>query len=158
MAQEASKKADGQASVVAAGTLFRGALQASGPVQVHGTLEGEVHAPSLAVGPTGSVRGDVNVQALASAGLLAGDILAESVALAGSIANGTVISAQTLSALGGAEDGGLSLGACVLEVGPNPSELFEFLKGFDTAPNPDGAAAPKKGKKAAAEAPAEPGA
>ena len=106
------------------GTEFRGAMTSNCPIVVSGRIDGEVHAPSLTVGASGSVRGKVRVGEVVSQGEIAGEFEAESVKLSGRVSNNTVIRAKSIEVNLSSDKGALQVtfGDCMLEVGEEPKK------------------------------------
>ena len=143
------KKAEAAASVkktlVEEGTEFKGSLVSKCPVAVNGRVEGEVHAPSLTVAPSGGVFGKMRIGQITSEGEIAGEVEAESVLLSGRVSNNTIIRAKTLEVKPVADSAALrvTFGDCVLEVGEEPkkspgSSPVAGSVPAPAAPKPDG--------------------
>lgn len=104
---------------IEAGTEFEGKLSANCPVVVFGRVQGELTAPSVDVGESGGVCGNVTVQHLACKGEIAGVLEADTVQLSGHVEDGTVIRARSLEvALGAAA----AFGNAELCVGDEPNK------------------------------------
>jgi cytoskeletal protein CcmA (bactofilin family) len=96
---------DAKRTLVAEGTELKGTLSSDCPVEVRGSVEGDVAAPLLAVHGTGSVRGTVKVGELDSEGRLSGEFDADTVRLAGAVQERTVIRARSLEVKLSSADG-----------------------------------------------------
>lgn len=83
-------------TVIEQGSEFKGSLNSSCPVDVRGSIDGDVSTPALTVGITGKVRGSAKVGSLRSQGEVAGTIEAETVELAGTVRDETLVKARTL--------------------------------------------------------------
>jgi len=106
-------------TLIEEGTAFRGVLTANCKVIVKGGVEGELHAPSVEIAPTGVVTGDVKATRLHSRGSLAGSVDADEISLAGEVRSNTVIRARSLEVKLSAGSGQLEVtfGECILDVG-----------------------------------------
>jgi cytoskeletal protein CcmA (bactofilin family) len=111
-----------KATVIEEGTELKGTMNSSCAVLVRGHLEGELHAPMLAIAPSGAVEGKAKATRIESAGRLKGEFEAESVLLAGTIGDETLIRAKTLE-VKLPSDGKMAaqFGECRLEVGEAPA-------------------------------------
>jgi cytoskeletal protein CcmA (bactofilin family) len=132
------KMAEAKKTLVEEGTEFRGSMVSKCPVVVSGKIDGEVHAPSLTVSPSGGVYGKVRVGEIHSEGEIAGEFDAETVKLSGRVNSNTVIRTKSLEVNLSADKSKLQVtfGDCMLEVGEEPN------KAQGTAPKP-AAEAPK---------------
>lgn len=83
-------------TMVEQGTKLNGALSSSCPIEVNGTVEGDLDAPALHVNPGGVVHGRVKVDEIQSQGELSGEFDARRVSLSGTVRHNTVIRAQSL--------------------------------------------------------------
>jgi cytoskeletal protein CcmA (bactofilin family) len=83
-------------TLVEAGTEFTGTVKSSCPVVVHGTLEGDIDAPTLSIATTGTVHGNIRAESLRSFGTLAGNVDAGEVYVSGVVRSKTVIRARRL--------------------------------------------------------------
>lgn len=83
-------------TLVEAGTEFTGTVKSSCPVVVHGTLEGDIDAPTLSIATTGTVHGNIRAESLRSFGTLAGTVDAGEVYVSGVVRSKTVIRARRL--------------------------------------------------------------
>jgi cytoskeletal protein CcmA (bactofilin family) len=125
-------------TLIQEGTVFTGELEASCPITVMGTIEGDVTGPSMEVTENGVVSGHVKVTALSSRGELAGVVEAESVQLSGRVRERTVIRARSLEVKLSSEKAGIEMlfGNCELAIGVPPSNeaaRSAALAGADTA-------------------------
>ena len=118
----AETKQNEKKTLVEEGTELRGTITSKCPIVVHGSLDGEIHAPSLTISATGTVSGTVKVDVLESDGAISGRFDAGTVRLAGKIQNETVIRAKSLEVKLAPDDGLLQVtfGNCKLEVGDAP--------------------------------------
>ncbi len=71
-------------------------MKSSGPVIVHGSLDGEIEAPSLSIATTGTLHGNIRAESLRSYGTLAGTVDAGEVYVSGVVRSKTVIRARRL--------------------------------------------------------------
>lgn len=110
-------------TIIENGTEFDGSVKSDCPIQLSGTLKGQVTAPSLNVTNTGAVNGKVRVSQLNSKGEISGEVEAETVELSGRVSDDTVIRAKTLEVKLSQSSGGLqvSFGNCQLDVGDLPA-------------------------------------
>jgi cytoskeletal protein CcmA (bactofilin family) len=83
-------------TIVEEGTDLRGSINASCPVVVQGTVQGEVTGPSVEISATGQVSGKTTTGTLTSNGRVAGEVDVDVARLAGEVAPKTVIRASTL--------------------------------------------------------------
>jgi hypothetical protein len=83
-------------TVVEAGCEFKGSLTSSCAVIVNGTIDGQVHAPTLNVSNTGALLGSVKTKTLRSQGTLSASVDADEVFLSGAIRSKTVIKTRRL--------------------------------------------------------------
>jgi len=83
-------------TLVEAGTEFTGTIKSSCPVVVHGTLDGEIDAPTLSIATTGTIHGNIRAETLRSYGTLAGNVDAGEVYVSGVVRSKTVIRARRL--------------------------------------------------------------
>jgi CspA family cold shock protein len=83
-------------TLVEEGTLFKGSLSSTCPIEVNGRFEGDLAAPALVVNPGGAVHGSVRVRELKSQGELAGNFDAEVACLSGTVKDETLIRAKSL--------------------------------------------------------------
>jgi cytoskeletal protein CcmA (bactofilin family) len=83
-------------TLVEAGTEFTGTIKSSCPVVVHGTLDGEIDAPTLSIAATGTIQGNIRADTLRSYGTLAGNVDAGEVYVSGVVRSKTVIRARRL--------------------------------------------------------------
>jgi cytoskeletal protein CcmA (bactofilin family) len=83
-------------TLVEAGTEFTGTIKSSCPVVVHGTLDGEIEAPTLSIAATGTIHGNIRAETLRSYGTLAGTVDAGEVYVSGVVRSKTVIRARRL--------------------------------------------------------------
>jgi cytoskeletal protein CcmA (bactofilin family) len=84
-----------KSTLVEEGSQFKGSFLSDCPVVVRGEIDGEVLAPSLTVGATGSVHGTVSVDTIHSEGELSGEFDAETVLLSGTIRDKTIVRAKS---------------------------------------------------------------
>src|SRR6476620_4964233 len=83
-------------TLVEEGTTFKGSLSSTCPIFVKGGVEGDIQAPSLTVGTSGTVSGKVKAGELKSDGAIAGEFDVDTVQLSGSVKDNTVIEAKSL--------------------------------------------------------------
>lgn len=83
-------------TLVEAGTEFTGTIKSTCPVVVHGTLDGEIEAPTLSIATTGTIHGTIRAESLRSYGTLAGNVDAGEVYVSGVVRSKTVIRARRL--------------------------------------------------------------
>jgi cytoskeletal protein CcmA (bactofilin family) len=83
-------------TTVEQGTELRGELSSTCPIEVNGTLQGNLDAPALQVNPGGVVHGRVKVGEMRSQGELSGEFDADLVVLGGTVRDKTVIRAKSL--------------------------------------------------------------
>jgi cytoskeletal protein CcmA (bactofilin family) len=114
----------GKRTLVEEGTEFKGSLSSNCPVEVKGSVDGQLSAPSLTVSSTGSVRGKVKVAELRSEGELAGEFDAEVVKLSGSVKDNTVIRAKSLEVKIASAKGAIQVifGDCELDIGTDAAK------------------------------------
>jgi cytoskeletal protein CcmA (bactofilin family) len=110
-------------TTVEEGTEIRGTLHSRCEVVVRGVVDGDLTAPSVVISPTGTVVGNVKADCIRSEGVLAGHVDANEVYLSGSVRSDTVIRAKTLEVKLQRQNDKLEVtfGACVLEVGADPT-------------------------------------
>jgi cytoskeletal protein CcmA (bactofilin family) len=122
MAELGSSGAGGKRTLVEEGTIFRGSMTSTCPVEIKGRIEGDVEAPALSISETGAVQGKAKVGEVTSKGELAGEIDADTVQLSGTVKDNTVIRAKTLEVkLTAPEDKmQVTFGNSVLAVGDEP--------------------------------------
>jgi cytoskeletal protein CcmA (bactofilin family) len=125
-------------TLVEEGTQFKGSLSSSCPIVVKGRIDGDVSAPSLQVGTTGTVHGKVKVGALESHGEVSGELDADVVQLSGVVKDKTVVRAKSLEVKLSPAHGKMQVvfGECELEVGEMPSkdDALNATKEPDGAP------------------------
>ncbi|MBI2567988.1 MAG: polymer-forming cytoskeletal protein [Candidatus Schekmanbacteria bacterium] len=136
MAQDAHKTGSAagsseERSVVASGTIFRGAIESECPVTVAGLVEGELNAPSLLVAESGGVHGKIKVKSLASRGTIGGEIDAQSVSLGGNVSDNTTIRASDLEVKLATSSNRIEVtfGSCELQVGSLPAAAADLMPG-----------------------------
>lgn len=114
-------------TIIEQGTSFRGSLSSTCPIDVHGSIEGDVDTPVLAVSASGRVHGRARVGSVHSDGELSGEFDAESVELAGQVRDNTVIRARSLHVKLASERGKLQVifGECELAIGDEPAERVQ---------------------------------
>jgi len=83
-------------TVIEAGSEFKGILTSSCAILVNGTMDGQVHAPSLSVANTGALHGTIKTKTLRSQGTLSASVDADEVFLSGAIRSKTVIKTKRL--------------------------------------------------------------
>jgi cytoskeletal protein CcmA (bactofilin family) len=83
-------------TLVEAGTEFTGTIKSTCPVVVHGSLDGEIEAPTLSIATTGTIHGNIRAETLRSYGTLAGNVDAGEVYVSGVVRSKTVIRARRL--------------------------------------------------------------
>jgi cytoskeletal protein CcmA (bactofilin family) len=83
-------------TIVEEGTELRGSINASCPVVVQGTVQGEVTGPSVEISATGRVSGQTTSGTLNSNGHVAGEVDVDVARLAGEVAPTTVVRASSL--------------------------------------------------------------
>ena len=83
-------------TLVEEGTQFKGSLSSSCAVVVKGRIEGDVSAPSLQIGSTGTVHGRVKVGSVESSGEISGELDADVVQLSGVVKDKTIVRAKSL--------------------------------------------------------------
>lgn len=81
MTQMSSTAATTGRSYIHAGLDIRGDLASSGLVEIDGTVQGDVVAETLVIGPTGAVSGQVRARSVTISGRLDGSISGQSVTL-----------------------------------------------------------------------------
>jgi cytoskeletal protein CcmA (bactofilin family) len=110
-------------TLVEEGTEFKGSLASQCPIEVKGTIEGEVTAPVLTIRATGAVRGKVKASEIDSEGEIAGEFDATEVRLSGTVKDNTVIRAKSLEVKLAASAGKMQVmfGDCELEIGDEPT-------------------------------------
>jgi cytoskeletal protein CcmA (bactofilin family) len=111
-------------TLVEEGTEFTGTMKAKCKVVIRGSVEGELHAPSVNITRTGVMTGNVVAQTVESSGVLSGRVDADEISLAGEVRSSTVIRAKTLEVKLASEKGKLEVtfGDCVLDVGDMPTD------------------------------------
>jgi cytoskeletal protein CcmA (bactofilin family) len=111
-------------TIVEDGTHLKGSLASTCAIVVNGTIDGEVTGPSLRVNGTGSVRGKVKVDQLASEGELSGEFEADLVQLSGVVRDETIVRAKSLEVKLSAPNDPRQVvfGTCSLEVGEMPDK------------------------------------
>ena len=124
-------------TIIEQGTSFRGSLSSTCPIDVHGSVEGDVDTPVLAVSASGKVHGRARVGSVHSDGELSGEFDAESVELAGQVRDNTVIRARSLHVKLASERGKLQVifGECELAIGDEPAERVQTSRTADVAPS-----------------------
>ena len=129
---------DKKQTIIEDGTEFDGSVSSSCDIMLSGRLKGEVLAPALTVGPTGSVHGCVKVEQLVSEGEVSGEIDAQSVELSGKVNDRTVINADSLEVKLSKSSGvQVTFGNCELRVGErkaSETEEAEFAANADREP------------------------
>jgi len=110
-------------TTVEVGTQFKGTLQSASQVIVRGVVDGDLIAPSLIIAETGTVVGNIKVQTIHSAGVLAGRVDADDIHLSGSVRSDTVIRAKNMEVKlqNGTQRYEVTFGECRLEIGDEPS-------------------------------------
>lgn len=123
-------------TIIEQGTSFRGSLSSTCPIDVHGSIEGDVDTPVLAVSTSGRVHGRARVGSVHSDGELSGEFDAESVELAGQVRDNTVIRARSLHVKLASERGKLQVifGECELAIGDEPAERVRASPTTHAAP------------------------
>ena len=69
-------------SIIAADVRIVGQFSSQGDVQIDGTVEGDVRAQTVTIGPTGAVTGEVVADSISISGALTGRARAKNVSLA----------------------------------------------------------------------------
>ena len=120
-------------TIIQDGTDFDGSISSRCPIEVSGSLKGELLAPALTVSESGSVHGQVKVELLESDGEISGEIEADTVKLCGKVSDKTVINAGTLEVNLSQADKGLQVtfGNCELRVGDKPGNTTSKAKKTD---------------------------
>src|SRR4051794_28537974 len=75
-------RASKASSVIAGGLTVKGELQSSGDIRIDGAVEGNLAAPSIAIGRTGALKGNIVADCALIEGTVTGQIKAKSVVLA----------------------------------------------------------------------------
>jgi cytoskeletal protein CcmA (bactofilin family) len=111
-------------TLVEEGTQFKGSLSSSCAVVVKGRIEGDVSAPSLQIGSTGTVHGRVKVGSFESSGEVSGELDADVVQLSGVVKDKTIVRAKSLEVRLSPANGKMQVvfGECELEIGEMPSK------------------------------------
>jgi cytoskeletal protein CcmA (bactofilin family) len=106
-------------TIIEDGTQFDGSINSRCDVLIGGVVKGELLAPALTIGPSGSMHGMVKVEQLVSRGEISGEISADTVELSGRVGDHTVIQAHTLQVNLAQPDKGVQVtfGNCELRVG-----------------------------------------
>lgn len=81
MTQTSSTAAGSGRSYIHAGLDIRGDLASAGLVEIDGTVQGDIVAETLVIGPTGVVAGQVRARTVTVSGRLDGSITGQSVTL-----------------------------------------------------------------------------
>lgn len=111
-------------SVIEEGTSFKGAINASSPVLVRGTFEGEITGAAVEIDRGGVMLGKAKVSELRCRGEMGGEFEAENVEIGGRVRDKTIIRARSLLVAPGADQEAHAplFGECQLEVGDPPSK------------------------------------
>ncbi len=109
-------------TLIEEGTEFKGTLTSKCPIEVNGSVEGEITGPSVSVTPTGVFSGKVKVEEFRSEGEIYGQIEANSVQLGGKVRDKTVIKAASLEVKVSTEGKPLTFGECELAIGDEPNK------------------------------------
>lgn len=86
-ARAAAKVGDGKSappSIISTDMRITGDILTAGEVQVDGTVEGDIKCKALVIGPTGTIRGEVDAEIARIHGFMSGQLRAKSVFLASS--------------------------------------------------------------------------
>jgi cytoskeletal protein CcmA (bactofilin family) len=93
----------GGRSLLAAGMIIRGEIEAPGPVEISGTIEATIKADAVVVEPTGRVKGTITAPRVTIRGKVEGEIVTDELRImSGAVVSGKVTT-RTLSIEAGAE-------------------------------------------------------
>jgi len=70
-----------QPSIISSNLRINGNLESIGEVRIDGTIFGDIHAPNIVIGETGSVSGNIDTDTIDVHGFVAGDIVGRIVEL-----------------------------------------------------------------------------
>lgn len=80
-ANRSGERVDAMPSIIADGMRVVGEISGTGDVQVDGTLEGDIRAGSLTVGPSGKIVGEISAERVSISGTVTGRVRARIVSL-----------------------------------------------------------------------------
>ncbi|MFN0043092.1 MAG: polymer-forming cytoskeletal protein [Alphaproteobacteria bacterium] len=90
-------------SIIAADVRIVGQFSSQGDVQIDGTVEGDVRAKTVTIGPTGAITGEVVADSISISGAVNGRLRAKNVSLARSARVKGDIAHESLSIEAGAQ-------------------------------------------------------
>lgn len=104
--------AEGEPTVLSAGTVFKGVMSSPGPVHAKGKLEGEVSAPHFTLSSTGELKGKLMCKKLVIDGEFDGDLVCEQAfAGADAVLSGNLVCKSLQAAPGAAINGKVQIGS-----------------------------------------------
>ena len=78
MSKKSNNLANGESSIIGAGTVLEGNLKSTSTLRIDGEIIGDVHSEgTVIVGTDGKIKGNIKVMDLLVAGTVIGDVTAE---------------------------------------------------------------------------------
>jgi len=90
-------------SLLSAGTMLVGSLTAQGDIQIDGAMEGDVRCARLTVGSSGTLRGEIDADAVIVHGRIEGTVRARTVSMAATARVTGMVVCQLLDVAHGAQ-------------------------------------------------------